>query len=234
MDYYNIDLSPTRKVNPFNAQGKAFYYVDATAAGGVDTRITVTPAGQPAITLKPGQSFRLQEAVNSWQVVNADSGATFAGNIIIGSGDFDDNNATINGVVTVAMQGTPTVNLSAGTKVQEELIAYTGSYVTKAGFAANSITQVLAPAANTNGVIVNRTVFNLNASGEIVLLAKASAPANITDGDMIDYFSNNGTGNLASVKTDSIKVPAGKGLYLVTGSTVVPTLINAITYTVLP
>jgi hypothetical protein len=218
MDYYNIDLSPTRTVNPFNVQGKAFYYVDAAAAGGVDTRITVTPAGQPAITLKPGQSFRLQEAVNSWQVVNADSGATFAGNIIIGSGNFDDNNATINGVVTVAIQGTPTVNLSAGSKVQEEILTYTGIYAENVALIANVAKQIVAPGANVNGILVQLTglIPDNSAGYDQSFLAKATVPASVFDGDVIDVQIGAAAATpIMNNSNTKIKIPAGKGLFYI-------------------
>jgi hypothetical protein len=219
MDYYGISLSPTQRVNPLNVEGLAFFYVDAAAAAGVDTRITVTPAGQASITLKPGQNFRLREAVNTWTVVNTDTGATFTGNVIIGSGQFEDNNATINGVVAVAMQGTPTVNLSAGTKVQEELIAYTGSWSSNAGDVANTAVLIVSAATNVNGITVLKSML-ADGTGAYAFLAKAgAAPVSLADGDLININAYSANPPSYRVNDNRIKIPAGKGLFYISTST---------------
>lgn len=89
-----LALSPTRKAVTIQGTGSGFWYESATVAGG-DSRISVKTAKGDEFTLRPGQSARLPYEVESWYVSLYDTAATITGNIITGSGEFNDNNTTI-------------------------------------------------------------------------------------------------------------------------------------------
>lgn len=108
-------------------------------------------------------------------------------------------------------------NVGGYTAVRPE--APTGSYNNSAIVAANTATQIFAPGANVNGAIILAAYANDQylSNAPIAFLAKASAPANINDGDPVLMTTNNSAisgqvfygGALASPQY----VPAGLGLY---------------------
>ena len=96
-------------------------------------------------------------------------------------------------------------------------IAYASSVNNQALQAAATALQLVAPGANTLGILVwAAAIQNCGAAGQnCQLLAKASAPAAAGDGDVILQglgITNTGTGSAADLKRP-IFVPAGKGLY---------------------
>ena len=101
-------------------------------------------------------------------------------------------------------------------------LEYSSSFKSTAAMAANTPETIFTPAANANGAIIHAAYINssaVNNTTNSTLIAKASAPASITDGDVIlaatAGFSVSTTivtyGNLVQ----PIKIPAGKGLYAI-------------------
>lgn len=123
------------------------------------------------------------------------------------------------------------VSITGVGQVQENLIAYTGCLnVANTAFTTTTVMQqVVAPAANVNGIIINRYIFK-NESALVTMLAKSSAPGGNWDGDVLAL--NDVALATGYVRDDSkIKIPAGKGLYLYSSSAASHTL--SLTYTVL-
>lgn len=94
---------------------------------------------------------------------------------------------------------------------------YDNSYKSITNLAAATAEQIIAPGANTNGMIVNKAMIasRSNVPNTISILAKATAPTTVIDGDVIaiswadanivQYLNNEA----------QIKIPAGKGLYVI-------------------
>jgi hypothetical protein len=119
--------------------------------------------------------------------------------------------------VPVSLDLTQTINTNGGS-----ILAYTGTYFQNGGAApAGGAQMLVSPAANTKGIVLTRYSLNeqnaSGATGAVSILAKASAPLNSTDGDVLD-FQNLGTGSSGNIKSDMtqglLQIPAGKGLYI--------------------
>lgn len=260
MDYQNISFSALRKTNVFSLVGDGFWYVDATPSdGSVDTRIRVTADNGNTIVLKPGQHFRLENAVLGWTIASMTGAEAFTGNIIVGNGDFGDdvlavkldatlaNNVTVvNGAgapVPVSIQGGAVevtndagnplpVSLSGVGTVQENLVAYTGAYTTASAIGMGTAVEIVSAAANTAGITIHSAFIEPNNTADAFVtsfLAKATAPASVTDGDMV-MISKGFTGATGMVTLpQKVRIPAGKGLYIIRNSN--EARISSITYT---
>lgn len=105
---------------------------------------------------------------------------------------------------------------------------------------ANTPETVFTPAANTNGAIVWSAAGNNYLAGAMSLLslvANASAPANVIDGDVIcsptAAFGPAGTGAYFNL-IRPVKIPAGKGLYFIAAQTETSQSFRHCLYTLLP
>lgn len=111
---------------------------------------------------------------------------------------------------------------------------YNGAFTSSV--ANSTATQIVAPAANVNGVIVLRMVVHGiagTARAYINLLAKTSAPANVNDGDILASLAIDLNSQPIPKNTEDIyiKVPAGKGLYFM--GTTNDTTAKSLTYKIL-
>lgn len=92
------------------------------------------------------------------------------------------------------------------------------SFSSSAALAANTAEQVVAPASNTNGILVfeRHAITNTASNNTVTLLAKTSAPTSFGDGD-IHYMLFQDTGGAwkigPNIMDRPILIPAGKGLY---------------------
>jgi hypothetical protein len=231
---------------PFMATADLFVYESGTVTGSTDQRIMVKPDADAEIVLRPGQRFRLdkkEKKATRWQVRAFDPAAVISGAIIIGSGEFEDSN-TLNKVtldatfannvtvlndtahrVPVTLDTTQIIQTSGG------VIAYQKSYIATY-LAAGAATLIVAPATNVNGIMVNRTsmVGCVTPAGvESAFMANTATPAGLYDGDVLAYCPA-----IAGmfVEDAQIKIPAGRGLWIVNGGTA-GGVMKSILYTIL-
>lgn len=154
--------------------------------------------------------------------------------ITAGEGDYDRTLGSVN--IIGNLQGiTNTVNtVNSGQ-------SYGASYRSGNLLAANTPEVVFPPAANVNGAIIHAAMFasakdstTWNLFG---FLAKSSAPISVTDGDCIlgvdgvNVFTGNNW-EFGSLK-NPLKVPAGKGLYAISGAIETGGSIRNVLYTLL-
>lgn len=241
MDHQNISFSATQKTNTFSIVGDGFWYIDATAADGVDTSIKITTKGGGTIPLKPGQHFRLADQCDSWTIASMTGAEVFTGNIIIGNGDFGDSNisnkvvldASFANNVTVMNTGANPVPVSGSVNTVQGAMTYTHSFASEGDTQNASPLTVLAPAENVNGVTVKKFEYTgkLANEGLVALIAHTAAPTTMTDGavlEAVSFAANTATSAGGDV---NIFVPAGKGLYIrSTGSTA--NALKSVLYTV--
>jgi hypothetical protein len=123
-----------------------------------------------------------------------DPAAVITGNVIIGNGDFNDDNVAntikldatfANNVLvtnTPAQRVPVTLDLTQQMKLDPSTIintttntmAYTNSYASTAASVANTAIQMLAPATNVNGVVLNKfeALISNAAGGVYAVIAK--------------------------------------------------------------
>lgn len=123
-----LKLSATNQATVLQVAGNGFWY--ESAAGSPELRIIITPEYGSDLVLRPGQSVRLSKNIGTWTVRSYDNSATINGNIIIGSGEFSDNNTTVanvSGSVSVTSgniavtSGSVTVNNGVGSPVPVDI-----------------------------------------------------------------------------------------------------------------
>lgn len=109
---------------------------------------------------------------------------------------------------------------------QNKPLEYLASYKSNTALAANTPETVFTPAANLNGAVINRMEFaSWNSGGAAsfyqAFIIKSSAPSSVIDGDIVamaNHYFNTGTVVIISGKSEQqIKIPAGKGLYFISG-----------------
>lgn len=133
--------------------------------------------------------------------------------------------AKLNGVVTVSgalaldaptLAALESTDLNATTRDLLRFQNYATSYNSNTIMAANAPQTIFTPAANVNGAIIH-SAMNLSYGVSIhgVILAKATAPTSVVDGEIIAMnHGHNNVGTLNALALNQpIKIAAGKGLY---------------------
>ncbi len=249
LQYYDISLA-VNESKEFSAQGRYVYYLAGTtplitggvtpaAAGNQAIRIKPAQGGGGEIILMPGQSMRLpddEKAPSAWRITNYKQAEAITGTVLIGEGEFVDNNtantfkldATFANTVKVTNDTSTRVPVSLDTNqvisVAGSTVQYTNSFA-DAGIAAIAGQQIFAAASNPNGAYIEFAEVAMSAAAAAVgttvsLIAKASPPGSQTDGDVLMVVncssgSGSSTGGLVNqILGQRIKIPAGKGLYL--------------------
>jgi hypothetical protein len=119
---------------------------------------------------------------------------------------------------TTAQRVPVTLDPAQVLNTSESVVAYTKTYSSNAPSTGAAI-QILAPAENVNGVILHSFEVQNYCSGSYVvhsLIAKSTAPANATDGDVLQMHYGMTTQQKSSMNR-SVVIPAGKGLWVIGG-----------------
>lgn len=170
-----------------------------------------TFAGQDFLTLTIYHLDASDQAVIISVGKDADVGsARFSGNVSIS------NAVDLSASTLAALENTTIQNLGA---------SYNGNYANNTALGVNGTVQVFSAASNVNGAIIHSAQFQSIAAGNqtAAFIAKATAPANILDGQVILSVDNwtalGGNTYVAGSLKNPIRIPAGLGLhYLITGS----------------
>lgn len=113
---------------------------------------------------------------------------------------------------------------------------YQSAFTSGANLGINTAEQIVAPAANVNGLIVWQAQQQYSSAGTVHcnLVARTSAPALFTDGDIL-FMGLNSFGSLNAPLTmpRPITVPAGKGLWWFNGGTAQNFALRTCLYTLL-
>lgn len=157
-------------------------YDSGAASGGVTPTVRVRSLVGQAYDceLVPGRQVTIPDAARGILVQNISGGAVLTGKITLGAGQITDN--SIVGEVSLNAAA-----LAALEQINVRPEGSTGNFKSIAALAALASEVVIAPGANTAGAVV------LSASGSYgaattpagVFIAKGSAPASITDGEVI-------------------------------------------------
>lgn len=180
----------------------ANFYKVLTATGDIQ----VTRDG--GATIKPLRAGRGERNVPFQRLILKDiSGAPNSGTILVGDSDFIDD----------------TIVISSAINVRPE--AASGSYASTGALAANTAEAIFTPGVNTGGAILLQA--DMTDANTVMMhqamIAKTSAPASVTDGEVIvqSRIQNTALSNPTSI-AGSLMVPqyiaAGKGLYFISSA----------------
>ena len=219
--YIDVDLTTARSIsgkNPLilNIAGNSFFTdADTTNGGNAIVHFQDTNLGNASAPFFVSPGFIANVGFTQLLIENT---AQAGKRMRIFYGVDIDFQAGVN--ASIAITGSVSV-----TSLPNQRLTYTGSYKANTNAAANTAEQIFAPGSNVNGAILNAaSIMSYASTGPTFpnLIAKTSAPANITDGDVLlstdqmilagsNYFS------AASLK-QPIFIDAGKGLYFIAGS----------------
>jgi hypothetical protein len=253
MQNQSIVLSPSLKAMKLQSPGDGFWY--ESSAGTGDQRLVVQSEIGDTCVLKPGQSMRITKEVAVWSVSLYDGTASVSANVIVGSGDFNDNNTTIGAISgavavsnfpatqpvsgsvavsnlpatqpvsgTVAVSNLPatqpvsgSVSISGVANVLESLYTITHYYASLASLTANTAVNILPAASNTAGAVV-QSVQIATDSTAIAVIAKATAPTSVTDGEILFFCEGVGTVGVVKNMPSKLKVASGLGIWIISTS----------------
>jgi len=156
--------------------------------------------------------------------------------IYVGSDGSVASSAEVSGVVEVT--NFPVVQDVEVTNFPVDYTVYGASYASEASTTGNNAVAIVAPGANVNGMIIHEASFLYNDGtyGTGSMLAKATAPATVFDGDVIlapEKRFNDGAGTYVSSKLNRpIYIAPGKGLYIIS-TTGMSRFIRRVLYTLL-
>lgn len=196
------------------------YSIITTGVSG--PRIRVRTDKGDDLVMKPGDKVRTSKPFTTLKIAAYD-GIQVIGFLQVGEGTFDSDSVVGN----VTVDGTVAVSSVAGTvTVQESGHSYGAAFASTALLTANTPEAVISAAANIAGYVVwaatlktARSTGNISAS----MLAKASAPSGIADGDVLlfpaslDITSSmfHGGGELQR----AVRVASGKRLDFIASAT---------------
>jgi hypothetical protein len=122
------------------------------------------------------------------------------------------NNTTANRI-PVSLDTSQTLQLATNT------VAYNSAFTSTAGSSINTAIQMLPAASNVNGAILNKFDIIVSSNTPFAVIAKATAPANIGDGDVLFCADANAATatkySLDISKDGQIKAQAGKGIWYI-------------------
>lgn len=220
-------LASATDTQVFDTLVRVIRYDEGSGTGTPKIRIKSLSAGVFDVEMVPGRQIKLPEVVRGIVITNL-TAAAITGKITIGAGDISDNSLV--GTVTLdaaTLAALESVDLNAATLAALEQINVrpelrSGSYQALANLAADTPYEIFAAAANTNGAILLDAFGSGHSAGSPVqptFIAKATAPANVTDGEII--FSapcvgyGGGTWVCAGDMPAPRLIPAGLGLYFI-------------------
>lgn len=205
--YVDIALDVAASNQVYNVSGD-FLYVDASSSGVATLELNNQyndPSAPFYIQAGFGLNALFKQVKLSWA---AQAGKRIR--LMYSTGDrvVPTNSTTINGTVTTVNNG----------------FSYGASYKSSTLMAGSTPDLVFNAASNPNGAVIWRGSFisrQGNTASGAAFIAKATAPGTVIDGDVIlatdsigvDGVNYNYNGRLET----PIRVPAGKGVYYITG-----------------
>lgn len=190
-------------------------YDSGAASGGVTPTIRIRSLVGQAYDceLVPGRQVTIPDAARGILVQNISGGAVLTGKITLGAGQVTDN--SIVGEVSLNAAA-----LAALEQINVRPEESTTSYFSNAVSIANTAQNIFSAGSNVNGAILlsAQVMFNGAVGNSCALIAKATAPANCGDGEvlLISELTVNAASvcGSASVFTEQA-ISAGKGLWFI-------------------
>lgn len=219
----NFSLPTASAVQIFHTRVRVIRYDEGSGTGTPLIRVRSLNTGELDVEMKPGRQIIMPQAVDGIIITNLTANP-ITGKVTIGAGDVSDNSLV--GTVTLdaaALAALEAIDLNTASLASLKTpYASTGNHKANSAMVANTAEQVFSAAANTAGaIILTADFFAVNASAwvQASLLAKASAPANIIDGEIIWSpqqlaYSSGGYAASGAMPREAY-LPAGVGLYFI-------------------
>ena len=203
--------------------GQYFEIVDAT--NPVDVLLIDKTGAQRGIMRGAEASFHLKNTDFSTIQITSATAQTIR--IGYGSGEAGTRRAagavSIVGTVPVTGPLTDTQLRASAVPIFALQPGHTQAYHASNAIAANTPQTIVAPASNLNGIdLLAGALYDIQANNaDAVVIAKASAPASITDGAVYMRTIGSFRDTTLLIQSDRLEsaqfVPAGLGLYLISG-----------------
>lgn len=221
-DSYDIDLSIARENEIFNIAGD-FLYIDMASTGYATIELNNQHDARKAPFLVR-KGFALGATFKQLKISNNAQAGAFI-RIMSSTGDR-------------VIPAIGDLIISGSVNTIEDGVSYGASYKSNSIFTANVADTIFTPAANVNGAVIHTAEFYFENNAGILgsMIAKNAAPANVADGDVLIVtipaaISPNRI--MVGRLTRPIKIPAGKGLYLISSATELTTSLKSCNYTLL-
>lgn len=206
----------------FQIDAKFFFLFEALNAVTIQFWKGGAPSDDLALDVLAGFKVRPLKGFDRITITSS-AAQTIKFFIATGEGDYERLLGSVQLIGDVALNAATLAALETiNAFIQPE--SYSSSYKSTTALGANAPETVFTPAANVNGAIVHYASYSMalgaNSSMTFGYIAKASAPVNILDGDVIPMIGNMAAGSaqIGNYSLDkSIRIPAGKGLYALTG-----------------
>lgn len=217
----NFSLPLATSLQIFHTLTRVIRYDEGIGTGTPTIRVRSLSSGEMDVEMKPGRQIILPKAVDGIIITNLTANA-ITGKITIGAGDVSDNSlvgtVTLDAATLVSLEN---VDLNPATlNTLTRPILPGASWNSSAVLVANTPVTIISPGANVNGALI----FSMKARDDVgaattrqVFIAKASAPANITDGEILAMTlpgSVSGTSDFAYIdEQQPTRIAPGRGLY---------------------
>lgn len=211
-----FSLATANDVVTFTGLVRVIRYDEGAGTGTPKIRIRSLNTGVLDAEMIPGRQIRLPEVVGGIIITNL-TGAAITGKITIGAGDVTDNSlvgtVTLDAATLAALEST---DVNAASIAQLLGIRPDNAIANNSGGAASAVLTAVASGTNVNGLWVTEAqIFGYNsaAAHAIALIAKATAPANTADGQVILHAGALSGQNFFAQLNKPVFVPAGLGLH---------------------
>lgn len=208
------DLSVARSLSELQIEGDVLY-VDRTSTGIIKFRAATSWQRSYPLGANDGlKDYPYSRPLIEW---DAQGAGVFA---ILWFGYGVNIVPSIGSISSISTIGTVTT-ITNPVDARPYGYTYGAAYASNVALTAATPVQVVAPASNTNGITVwaaGATHSPASSLSHVVLIAKASAPSTIIDGDVYYHNSVGGSNQFAGGDTNvfPVRVAAGKGLYWIT------------------
>lgn len=224
--YIDVDLTAARSIGSnshliLNIAGNSFYSDADTANGGkAVVHFQDTNLGNSSAPFFVSPGFIANVGFTQLLIENT---AQAGKRLRIFYGVDIDFQAGVNSSITIA--GTVTIDNGPSSPANVALSGYTygSSYQSATIMSANTPDTVFLAGANVNGAIIHDAAFmnNCSSTGYGTFIAKATAPASITDGVVIlgpDAVAFGASVFIGGSLKHPVKIPAGLGLFYICAS----------------
>lgn len=212
MQNFDLTLTSTNKAQSFNVRGRGVWF-ESISTTPTDSRIVVVDETGLEIQLRPNQGAKFPQESGRFYVKSFDGVSTITGKIIIGNGEFFDNSTNI---AAVQISNEVEIKNDTGKPLAVSGALVNTSLYSQSSLVANTGLSLIAPASNTNGLVLNNAYLMAGAAGGVnMLIAHTASPTLQNQGIAIAAIKSNGSSLYGeNINLNGIRIPAGYGLYL--------------------
>ena len=207
---------------------RSIRYESGAATGGVTPTIRVRSVVGQAYDCEmvPGKTITIPEAARGIVIQNISGGAVLTGKISAGAGSISDNSVV----------GTMSLDAAALTALEQINVrpeSISGDYNVVGALVANTPVNVITAVSNVSGAIIYSAAYYDVSAGPLPggLIGKATAPANLQDGDPILMAGQTLAFTGVNIVSANLTIPQylapGKAAWFISGGATAATSVRA-------